>query len=135
MLDAASDRVMASTFDGRQNPLRGRGNGRHTLGMVESLHIDGRAGIHAWLVKRLVATQFPQWSDLPVTPVEVDGWDNGPQAGAHSFHRGASLAYYDDETRRSLAVLGGRIDTDRASAVWDAALDAAWPGPPVWFPR
>jgi aminoglycoside phosphotransferase (APT) family kinase protein len=29
--------------------------------------------------------------------------------------------------------LDGRIDTDRASAVWDAALEAAWPGPPVWF--
>lgn len=37
---------------------------------------DGRAGIDAALVKRLVAAQFPQWSDLPVTPVEVDGWDN-----------------------------------------------------------
>ncbi|WP_433531051.1 aminoglycoside phosphotransferase family protein [Micromonospora sp. CA-263727] len=38
--------------------------------------LDGRAGIDAALVKRLIATQFPQWSDLPVTPVEVDGWDN-----------------------------------------------------------
>ncbi len=25
---------------------------------------------------RLVATQFPQWADLPVVPVAVDGWDN-----------------------------------------------------------
>lgn len=37
---------------------------------------DGRAGIDAALVKRLIATQFPQWAELPVTPVEVDGWDN-----------------------------------------------------------
>jgi len=37
---------------------------------------DGRAGIDAGLVKRLIAAQFPQWADLPVTPVEVDGWDN-----------------------------------------------------------
>ncbi|SDI98750.1 Predicted kinase, aminoglycoside phosphotransferase (APT) family [Actinokineospora alba] len=37
---------------------------------------DGRAGIDASLVKRLVSAQFPQWSDLAVTPVEVDGWDN-----------------------------------------------------------
>jgi aminoglycoside phosphotransferase (APT) family kinase protein len=37
---------------------------------------DGRAGIDAALVKRLIAAQFPQWSELPVTPVEVDGWDN-----------------------------------------------------------
>ncbi|MFD3559727.1 aminoglycoside phosphotransferase family protein [Streptomyces sp. NPDC058686] len=37
---------------------------------------DGRAGITAALVERLIAAQFPQWSGLPVTPVEVDGWDN-----------------------------------------------------------
>jgi aminoglycoside phosphotransferase (APT) family kinase protein len=28
------------------------------------------------LVQRLVAAQFPQWADLPVTRVERDGWDN-----------------------------------------------------------
>jgi aminoglycoside phosphotransferase (APT) family kinase protein len=28
------------------------------------------------LVSRLVATQFPQWADLPVTALELDGWDN-----------------------------------------------------------
>ena len=28
------------------------------------------------LVRRLVAGQFPQWAELPITPVEVDGWDN-----------------------------------------------------------
>ena len=37
---------------------------------------DGRAGIDAGLVGRLVADQFPQWRDLPVVPVEADGWDN-----------------------------------------------------------
>ncbi|MGW0964369.1 aminoglycoside phosphotransferase family protein [Streptomyces gelaticus] len=37
---------------------------------------DGRAGINAALVKRLIAAQFPQWSRLPVIPVPVDGWDN-----------------------------------------------------------
>jgi aminoglycoside phosphotransferase (APT) family kinase protein len=37
---------------------------------------DGRAGMSAALVRRLVAAQFPQWGDLPVVPVEVDGWDN-----------------------------------------------------------
>jgi aminoglycoside phosphotransferase (APT) family kinase protein len=39
-------------------------------------YADGRAGIDAGLVKRLVSSQFPQWSDLPVTPVEFDGNDN-----------------------------------------------------------
>jgi aminoglycoside phosphotransferase (APT) family kinase protein len=37
---------------------------------------DGRAGIDAALVERLIAAQFPQWAGLSVTPVEVDGWDN-----------------------------------------------------------
>ncbi|MFL6141436.1 MAG: aminoglycoside phosphotransferase family protein [Labedaea sp.] len=37
---------------------------------------DGRAGIDAGLVRRLIRAQFPQWSELPVTPVELDGWDN-----------------------------------------------------------
>lgn len=194
-------------------------------------HADGRAGIDADLVRRLVAGQFPQWRDLPVTPVAVDGWDNrtyrlgdemtvrlpthesytpavqkedrwlpvlapalpvpvpvplatgapgegypfhwsvrrwlagetadpariddlaafavdvaefvlalqridatgGPLAGAHSFYRGAPPAHYDGETRRALAALDGRVDTETAAEVWDAALRAEWHGAPVWF--
>jgi aminoglycoside phosphotransferase (APT) family kinase protein len=199
--------------------------------MDKSTRTDGRAGIDAALVRRLVRAQFPQWKDLCIEPVEVDGWDNrtyrlgnemavrlptheryaaaidkedhwlprlapalpvpiplplakgvpaegypfgwsirrwlhgetaslqrigdlsgfasalagfvrslqrtdaagGPRAGSHSFFRGASPAVYDDETRRCLAVLDGRIDTVRASAVWDAALAATWTGPERWF--
>ncbi|MFI7076329.1 aminoglycoside phosphotransferase family protein [Micromonospora sp. NPDC049903] len=37
---------------------------------------DGRAGIDAGLVRRLIARQFPHWADLPVSPVERDGHDN-----------------------------------------------------------
>ena len=37
---------------------------------------DGRGGIDADLVARLVASQFPQWAGLPIRPVERDGWDN-----------------------------------------------------------
>ncbi|MGW5750645.1 phosphotransferase [Nocardia rhamnosiphila] len=37
---------------------------------------DGRAGIDVRLVEQLIATQFPQWSRLPVTPVAHDGHDN-----------------------------------------------------------
>ncbi|GAA0360479.1 aminoglycoside phosphotransferase family protein [Actinoallomurus spadix] len=44
--------------------------------MADTTYADGRAGIDAGLVRRLIAAQFPQWSDLPVRPVEVDGWDN-----------------------------------------------------------
>jgi aminoglycoside phosphotransferase (APT) family kinase protein len=35
-----------------------------------------KADITPELVRRLVATQFPQWAELPVRPVDVDGWDN-----------------------------------------------------------
>jgi aminoglycoside phosphotransferase (APT) family kinase protein len=34
------------------------------------------------LVRRLIAQQFPQWSALPVKPVEFGGWDN------RTFHLG-----------------------------------------------
>ena len=32
--------------------------------------------IDASLVRQLVRTQFPQWADLPIVPVENGGWDN-----------------------------------------------------------
>ncbi|WP_198153720.1 aminoglycoside phosphotransferase family protein [Catenuloplanes japonicus] len=193
--------------------------------------MDGRAGIDAALVRRLIEAQFPQWAALPIRPVEVDGWDNrtyrlgdtmsvrlptapgyvpavakenewlprlaphlpvpipsvrgagvpsaeypypwsvrdwlsgttamatppadlprfaeqvaafllalqrcpadgGPPAGAHSWHRGAPPAFYDDETRACLRTLKGHIDTDRAAAVWADALAADFTGTPVWF--
>jgi aminoglycoside phosphotransferase (APT) family kinase protein len=191
---------------------------------------DGRAGIDAALVRRLIDAQFPRWSGLPITPVKVDGWDNrtyrlgddksvrlptaegyvpavakenewlprlapalpvpvprvlgegvpgdgypfqwsvrgwldgvpagrarvdlprfagdvgefvralqqcdtdgGPVAGAHSWYRGASLTHYDEETRRCLAALEGRVDVAAAAGVWDTALAAEWTGTPVWF--
>jgi aminoglycoside phosphotransferase (APT) family kinase protein len=182
-------------------------------------------------VRRLIKAQFPQWSDLAVRPVQVEGWDNrtyrlgdtltvrlptaaayapavdkedrwlpilapalpvaipepvakgvpgegypfnwsvrrwldgetaradriddlpgfaisvaefvralqrcdatgGPSAAAHSFYRGAPPVHYDGETRRALAALAGRIDTDGAAAVWEAALESSWEGPPTWF--
>jgi aminoglycoside phosphotransferase (APT) family kinase protein len=187
--------------------------------------------INVSLVGRLVASQFPQWADLPVEPVEVDGWDNstfclgsrmaarlpsaaryapqvekehrllpklasllplpipvplakgvpsegypfnwsvyrwiegetaavgrienlvefakgladflsalqridpagGPPPGRHNFFRGGPLTVYDAETRQAIAALDGKIDTDAASVVWEAALEATWYGSPVWF--
>lgn len=32
--------------------------------------------IHAGLVAQLIRTQFPEWSDLQIRPVEPGGWDN-----------------------------------------------------------
>jgi len=38
--------------------------------------IEDNDNVDAALVARLVASQFPQWADLPVTPAEPNGWDN-----------------------------------------------------------
>jgi aminoglycoside phosphotransferase (APT) family kinase protein len=45
-----------------------------------------KADITAELVEGLVASQFPQWAGLPVTSVEVDGWDNT------TFRLGSSMS-------------------------------------------
>lgn len=189
------------------------------------------ARITVSLVRRLVAAQFPRWADLPINPVQLDGWDNrtfrlgaemsvrlpsgeeyaaqvekehrwlprlapllplqipvplamgapargypwpwsvyrwlegetaatgriadmdrfasalaqflvalqaidptgGPPPGQHNFFRGAPLTVYDAETRGAIAALEGKIDTHAATAVWEAALKAAWHGSPVWL--
>ncbi len=44
--------------------------------MQEQRYVDGRAGIDAQLVTRLLGAQFPHWGHLPVRPVKNDGWDN-----------------------------------------------------------
>lgn len=58
---------------------------------------------------------------------------DGPPPGQHNFFRGGPLDVYDAETRRALVALEGKIDTDAARAVWEAALAATWHGVPVWF--
>ena len=184
-------------------------------------------------MRRLIAAQFPQWADLPIKPVEFDGWDNrtfhlgeemsvrlpsaeayaaqvekehqwlprlapllplpipaplamgspadgypwrwsvyrwldgeiatieriadlrqfattlvefltalqhidptgGPPPGPHNFFRGGPLTIYNAETRQAIAALDDQIDADMTTAattVWEAALNATWPGPPVW---
>jgi aminoglycoside phosphotransferase (APT) family kinase protein len=57
----------------------------------------------------------------------------GPMPGQHNFFRGGPLSVYDGETREAIAILDGKIDTDAASAVWEAALAATWRDAPVWF--
>jgi len=42
--------------------------------------------IDAALVKQLIRTQFPQWAELPVAPVENGGWDN------RTFHLGDRMS-------------------------------------------
>ena len=63
---------------------------------------------------------------------QVDPTD-GPPPGEHNFFRGGPPAIYDGETKEALAALAGHIDTELASEVWQAALEAAWHGEGVWF--
>ena len=37
---------------------------------------SGKFPVDVPLVERLIARQFPQWADLPIRPVAMDGWDN-----------------------------------------------------------
>ncbi len=52
---------------------------------MPATHID-RDDIDASLVRRLVASQFPRWANLPVRPVEPSGWDN------RTFHLGDEMS-------------------------------------------
>jgi aminoglycoside phosphotransferase (APT) family kinase protein len=42
--------------------------------------------IDAVLVSQLIASQFPQWTHLPIKPVELSGWDN------RTFHLGPDMS-------------------------------------------
>jgi aminoglycoside phosphotransferase (APT) family kinase protein len=72
-----------------------------------------KADITPELVRRLVASQFPQWADLPVRPVEVDGWDNATfRLGPHmSVRLPSSPAYVEGVAKehRWLPVLAPQL--------------------------
>lgn len=51
--------------------------------------------IDAGLVRRLIAAQFPEWADLPVSPIVPNGWDNRTfRLGEHMSVRLPSAAAY-----------------------------------------
>ncbi|MEV6317602.1 aminoglycoside phosphotransferase family protein [Streptomyces sp. NPDC051776] len=54
-------------------------------------------------------------------------------ADAPPAYRGGPLTTQDAETRSALEELRGIIDTDAATAAWEASSEAPeWSGPPVW---
>lgn len=58
----------------------------------------------------------------------------GPAPGKHNFYRGIPLAARDVIVRSCIEQLEGVIDTNAATAAWDAALAApTWDGPPTWI--
>lgn len=84
------------------------------------------------LVRRLVASQFPQWASLPVTPVDFDGWDNS------TFRLGESMSV----RLPSADAYGAQVDKEHR---WLPFLASRLPvqipvplgrgEPTAWFPR
>jgi len=75
------------------------------------------------------ATELAQF----ITALQKIDTTGGPLAEEHNL-RGVSLKTKDRLTRESIATLKGAIDTDRAFAVWDEAVQATeWNNKPVWF--
>jgi aminoglycoside phosphotransferase (APT) family kinase protein len=69
--------------------------------------------ITAAVAARLVAAQFPQWADLPIAPVALDGWDNSTfrLGDALSLHLPSADAYVAqiDKEHRWLPVLARQL--------------------------
>ena len=59
--------------------------------------------------------------------------DGGPLPGPHSWHRGAPVRVYEDETMAALDALGSRVPRSRCLAIWERAVASEWEGHPVWF--
>ena len=58
----------------------------------------------------------------------------GPSPGEHNFFRGEPLARRDEATRAAIASLARAVDSDAATAAWEAALRAQeWERSPVWI--
>jgi aminoglycoside phosphotransferase (APT) family kinase protein len=100
---------------------------------VTDFHQDGRAGIDAALVRRLIAQQFPQWADLPVTPVKIDGWDNrtyrlGSGLTARLPTHTSYVAAVDKE-HQWLPVLGPQLPVEIPEAVAKGAPGEGYPYP------
>lgn len=93
-----------------------------------------KAAITADLVAQLIAKRFPQWADLPVRPIESDGWDNTTfRLGEEMTVRLPSADRYSaqvDKEHRSLPVLAGqlslRIPTPLAKGEPDLSFPRPW---------
>jgi aminoglycoside phosphotransferase (APT) family kinase protein len=89
--------------------------------------------IDATLVKQLIRAQFPQWAELPITPVENGGWDN------RTFHLGDSMSvrlpsasHYVaqiEKEHRWLPVLGAQLPLPIPIPLARGAPGAGYPWP------
>jgi aminoglycoside phosphotransferase (APT) family kinase protein len=92
-----------------------------------------KADIAASVAARLVATQFPQWADLPVVPVALDGWDNttfrlGDELSVRLPSADAYVAQIEKE-HRWLPVLAPQLPVQIPEPVALGAPGPAFPRP------
>lgn len=70
------------------------------------------------LVRALVSEQFPQWSDLPIRPVEIQGWDN------RTFRLGDRMTV---RLPSADGYIAGLIREEQTLAILDSSLRVAIP--------
>lgn len=92
-----------------------------------------KADITAEVVAGLVAAQFPGWAGLPVTPVEIDGWDNTTfRLGSSMSVRLPSADRYVpqvDKEHRWLPVLAPQLPLPIPTPLARGEASAAFPRP------
>jgi aminoglycoside phosphotransferase (APT) family kinase protein len=92
-----------------------------------------RTSIDASLARRLVDSQFPQWSELPIAEVEVDGWDNRTfRLGSELTVRLPSGDWYAQQVakeQRWLPVLAPRLPLPIPAPVARGEPDSGFPYP------
>ncbi len=120
----------------------------------------GEADIHATLVARLVAAQFPRWAKTCAPPAACRSYphrerdacrrlrmalvyipmarrrdgDHRPPPDEHKSFRGVPLSRRDSSTRDAIRRLRNTFDAAAVIAAWEAALHApVWQGGDVWL--
>jgi aminoglycoside phosphotransferase (APT) family kinase protein len=93
---------------------------------------EGRR-LDAFVARRLIDSQFPQWAQLPITAVELDGWDN------RSFRLGGDLTirlpsgnWYAQQVEKEqhwLPILAPHLPLPIPSPVAKGEPDAEFPYP------
>ena len=81
--------------------------------------------------RRLIDSQFPQWSDLPIEPVEFDGWDNrtfrlGPELTVR-LPSGDWYAQQVEKEQRWLPVLADQLPLPIPAPVAKGEPGAGYP--------
>ena len=56
-----------------------------------------------------------------------------PVGALHNFYRGCHPSVYDNDVRRDIEQLKGVVDSDKALALWEAAISSKWTHDPVWL--